>query len=86
MKLNTNPLKGKYPITVRIAGLCGILSLVLIFLVISTALVDQGVTIVFRGPIKVDSMIFVFRNLLFPNNHINFFISFWEMEFLLSTA
>ena len=33
MKLNTNPLKGKYPITVRIAGLCGIFSLVLIFLV-----------------------------------------------------
>ena len=35
MKLNTNPLKGKYPITVRIAGLCGIFSLVLIFLVIT---------------------------------------------------
>ena len=33
MKLNTNPLKGKYPITVRIAGLCGIFSLILIFLV-----------------------------------------------------
>ena len=33
MKLNTNPLKGKYPITVRIAGLCGIFSLVFIFLV-----------------------------------------------------
>ena len=33
MKLNTNPLKGQYPITVRIAGLCGIFSLVFIFLV-----------------------------------------------------
>ena len=33
MKLNTNPLKGKYPIIVRIAGLCGIFSLVFIFLV-----------------------------------------------------
>ena len=38
MKLNTNPLKGKYPITVRIAGLCGIFSLVLIFLVIFSVL------------------------------------------------
>ena len=33
MKLNTNPLKGKYPLTVRIAGLCGIFSRVFIFLV-----------------------------------------------------
>ena len=45
MKLNTNPLKGKYPITVRIAGLCGIFSLVLIFLVVCTVLmifIDAG--------------------------------------------
>ena len=33
MRLNTNPLKYKYPISVRIAGLSGILSLVFIFLV-----------------------------------------------------
>ncbi len=33
MKLNTNPLKGKYPIVVRLAGLCGIFSLVFIFLI-----------------------------------------------------
>ena len=33
MKLNTNPLKGKYPIIVRLAGLCGIFSLVFIFLI-----------------------------------------------------
>ena len=38
MKLNTNPLKGKYPITVRIAGLCGIFSLVLIFFMVTTVL------------------------------------------------
>ena len=33
MKLNTNPLKGKYPIVVRVAGLCGIFSLVFMFLI-----------------------------------------------------
>ena len=33
MRLNTNPLKYKYPISVRIAGLSGVLVLVFIFLV-----------------------------------------------------
>tara|TARA_B110000438_G_scaffold52748_1_gene52946 strand:+ start:3256 stop:3870 length:615 start_codon:yes stop_codon:yes gene_type:complete len=33
MRFNTNPLKGKYPISVRLAGLTGILSLILIFLI-----------------------------------------------------
>ena len=33
MKLNTNPLKDIYPISVRLAGLSGILGLVFIFLV-----------------------------------------------------
>ena len=33
MKLNTNPLKDTYPISVRIAGLSGIFGLVFIFLV-----------------------------------------------------
>ena len=33
MRFNTNPLKGKYPISVRLAGLIGILSLILIFLI-----------------------------------------------------
>jgi len=33
MRLNTNPLKYKYPISVRIAGLSGVLTLVFIFLV-----------------------------------------------------
>ena len=41
MKLNTNPLKGKYPITVRIAGLCGIFSLVLIFLVFPRFVIES---------------------------------------------
>ena len=33
MRLNTNPLKDKYPISVRIAGLSGVLGLIFIFLV-----------------------------------------------------
>ena len=33
MRLNTNPLKDTYPISVRIAGLSGVLGLILIFLV-----------------------------------------------------
>ena len=33
MRFNTNPLKGKYPISVRLEGLTGILSLILIFLI-----------------------------------------------------
>ncbi len=33
MRLNTNPLKDKYPISVRIAGLSGVLVLIFIFLV-----------------------------------------------------
>ena len=33
MRFNTNPLKGEYPISVRLAGLIGILSLILIFLI-----------------------------------------------------
>ena len=33
MRLNTIPLKDKYPISVRIAGLSGVLGLIFIFLV-----------------------------------------------------
>ena len=33
MRLNTNPLKDDYPISVRLAGLSGILGLIFIFLV-----------------------------------------------------
>ena len=33
MKLNTNPLKKKYPIIIRVAGFTGIILLILVFVV-----------------------------------------------------